>query len=125
MVESLKLFDSIVNNEWFFGKSVILFLNKKDLFEEKIPYSPITIIFPDYKGKCILLFLVMHLKVCIDTCVGENEGLRKYCKIVFFTLPCTCCRPSVEAPALSGISYIVQNVQAFVRKSVMPKPLGD
>jgi G-protein alpha subunit. len=53
MVESLKLFDSIVNNEWFFGKSVILFLNKKDLFEEKIPYSPITIIFPDYTGKQI------------------------------------------------------------------------
>ncbi|XP_057291250.1 G protein alpha o subunit-like isoform X2 [Hydractinia symbiolongicarpus] len=50
MVESLKLFDSIVNNEWFLATSVILFLNKKDLFEEKIPYSPITICFPDYKG---------------------------------------------------------------------------
>ena len=50
MVESLKLFDSIVNNEWFTETSVILFLNKKDLFEEKIPYSPLTIIFPDYTG---------------------------------------------------------------------------
>lgn len=50
MVESLKLFDSIVNNDWFLGTSVILFLNKKDLFEEKIPHSPITIIFDDYTG---------------------------------------------------------------------------
>lgn len=50
MVESLKLFDSIVNNEWFLHTSVILFLNKKDLFEEKIPFSPITICFPDYTG---------------------------------------------------------------------------
>ncbi|XP_065065043.1 guanine nucleotide-binding protein G(o) subunit alpha-like [Rhopilema esculentum] len=50
MVESLKLFDSIVNNEWFTDTSVILFLNKKDLFEEKIPFSPITICFPDYTG---------------------------------------------------------------------------
>ena len=50
MVESLKLFDSIVNNEWFVGTSVILFLNKKDLFGEKIPHSPITIIFDDYTG---------------------------------------------------------------------------
>lgn len=50
MVESLKLFDSIVNNEWFLNTSVILFLNKKDLFEEKIPHSPITVCFPDYAG---------------------------------------------------------------------------
>ena len=81
MVESLKLFDSIVNNEWFFGKSVILFLNKKDLFEEKIPYSPITIIFPDYKGKCILLFLVMHLKVCIDTVSYTHLTLPTICSV--------------------------------------------
>ena len=57
MVESLKLFDSIVNNEWFVGTSVILFLNKKDLFEEKIPHSPITIIFDDYTGKQVIMIL--------------------------------------------------------------------
>lgn len=50
MVESLKLFDSIVNNHWFHNTSVILFLNKIDLFEEKVPKSPITICFPEYKG---------------------------------------------------------------------------
>jgi len=50
MVESLKLFDSIVNNRWFLNTSVILFLNKKDLFEEKLPNSPIIICFPDYTG---------------------------------------------------------------------------
>ncbi|TMW43406.1 hypothetical protein DOY81_011514, partial [Sarcophaga bullata] len=36
MQESLKLFDSICNNKWFTDTSIILFLNKKDLFEEKI-----------------------------------------------------------------------------------------
>ena len=50
MIESLKLFDSIVNNQWFLNTSVILFLNKKDLFEEKIRESPLTICFPDYTG---------------------------------------------------------------------------
>lgn len=53
MIESLKLFDSIVNNEWFTDTSVILFLNKKDLFEEKIPYSPLTLCFPDYSGPMV------------------------------------------------------------------------
>ena len=51
MQESLKLFDSICNNKWFGDTSIILFLNKKDLFEEKILRSPLTLCFPEYAGK--------------------------------------------------------------------------
>lgn len=50
MQESLKLFDSICNNKWFGDTSIILFLNKKDLFEEKILRSPLTICFTEYAG---------------------------------------------------------------------------
>ena len=50
MHESMKLFDSICNNKWFTDTSIILFLNKKDLFEEKITHSPLTICFPEYTG---------------------------------------------------------------------------
>ena len=53
MIESMKLFDSICNNMWFVNTSIILFLNKKDLFEHKIATSPLTICFPEYKGKYI------------------------------------------------------------------------
>lgn len=56
MQESLKLFDSICNNKWFTDTSIILFLNKKDLFEEKIKKSPLTICFPEYTGINISLF---------------------------------------------------------------------
>lgn len=52
MIESMKLFDSICNNKWFVETSIILFLNKKDLFEEKITKSPLTICFPEYTGRC-------------------------------------------------------------------------
>jgi guanine nucleotide-binding protein G(o) subunit alpha len=51
MQESLKLFDSICNNKWFLDTSIILFLNKKDLFEEKIKRSPLKICFPEYTGE--------------------------------------------------------------------------
>ena len=51
MMESMKLFDSICNNKWFTDTSIILFLNKKDLFAEKITKSPLTICFPEYTGK--------------------------------------------------------------------------
>ncbi|EEB18668.1 guanine nucleotide-binding protein G alpha subunit, putative [Pediculus humanus corporis] len=50
MIESMKLFDSICNSKWFVETSIILFLNKKDLFEEKIVRSPLTICFPEYTG---------------------------------------------------------------------------
>jgi hypothetical protein len=48
MHESLNLFEEIVNNKWFFKTDVILFLNKSDLFHEKIKTAPLTVCFPDY-----------------------------------------------------------------------------
>lgn len=50
MMESMKLFDSICNNKWFTETSIILFLNKKDLFEEKIKKSALNVCFPEYTG---------------------------------------------------------------------------
>ena len=46
----MKLFDSICNNKWFTETSIILFLNKKDLFEEKIVKSSLKVCFPEYPG---------------------------------------------------------------------------
>lgn len=50
MYEAMMLFESLVNGEWFKRKPVILFLNKIDLFKEKVQYSPISKHFPDYHG---------------------------------------------------------------------------
>ena len=52
MRESLALFEAIVGYPWFKKSSVILFLNKKDLLEEKIMYSDLADYFPDYTGMC-------------------------------------------------------------------------
>uniref|UniRef100_A0A914W0R5 Uncharacterized protein n=1 Tax=Plectus sambesii TaxID=2011161 RepID=A0A914W0R5_9BILA len=48
MIESMQLFSSICNSSWFLATSMILFLNKKDLFAEKIQRVNITTAFPDY-----------------------------------------------------------------------------
>ncbi|EIE75301.1 G-alpha protein [Rhizopus delemar RA 99-880] len=48
--ESLTLFDSICNSRWFIKTSIILFLNKIDLFAEKISKSPLENYFSDYRG---------------------------------------------------------------------------
>jgi guanine nucleotide-binding protein G(i) subunit alpha len=50
MMESLVLFDSVVNSRWFMRTSIILFLNKIDLFKTKLAKSPLSNYFPDYSG---------------------------------------------------------------------------
>ena len=50
MMESLVLFDSVVNSRWFMRTSIILFLNKVDLFKIKLGRSPLGSYFPDYSG---------------------------------------------------------------------------
>ncbi|KAJ3268427.1 guanine nucleotide-binding protein subunit alpha [Borealophlyctis nickersoniae] len=50
MQEALTLFDSICNSRWFVKTSIILFLNKIDLFKEKLGRSPMEKYFPDYMG---------------------------------------------------------------------------
>ncbi|XP_044301888.1 guanine nucleotide-binding protein subunit alpha-14-like [Varanus komodoensis] len=48
--ESKALFKTIITYPWFLNSSVILFLNKKDLLEEKIMYSHLVTYFPQFTG---------------------------------------------------------------------------
>jgi len=48
--ESMKLFEEICNSKWFGEVDIILFLNKYDLFKEKIRVSDMKMAFPDYDG---------------------------------------------------------------------------
>jgi guanine nucleotide-binding protein G(i) subunit alpha len=50
MTETLNLFESICNSKWFVETSLILFLNKVDLFKQKIVKSHLGEYFPDYTG---------------------------------------------------------------------------
>ncbi|XP_065567169.1 G protein alpha q subunit-like [Artemia franciscana] len=50
MEESKALFRTIITYPWFQNSSIILFLNKKDLLEEKIMTSHLVDYFPDFEG---------------------------------------------------------------------------
>ena len=49
--ESIALFTTILKNPWLRQSSMILFLNKKDIFDEKIKYFHLHKYFPQYNGK--------------------------------------------------------------------------
>jgi len=50
MEESLILFESVINSRWFLRTSIILFLNKIDVFKIKLPKVPLEKYFGDYTG---------------------------------------------------------------------------
>jgi len=50
MLESLVIFDSVINSRWFLRTSIILFLNKVDVFKLKLPKVPLERYFAEYTG---------------------------------------------------------------------------
>lgn len=87
MHESMKLFDSICNNKWFTDTSIILFLNKKDLFEEKIKKSPLTICYPEYAGESLRqtpacraggIYMQILYSVCTRSTTGQVLHVKLY-----------------------------------------------
>jgi len=54
MQESLELFEEICNSKWFTKTAIVLFLNKSDLFKEKIAKVSLSVLFPDYTLPCDL-----------------------------------------------------------------------
>ncbi|TMW44590.1 hypothetical protein DOY81_010330 [Sarcophaga bullata] len=73
MEESKALFRTIITYPWFQNSSVILFLNKKDLLEEKIMYSHLVDYFPEYDDTENIRFVFAAVK---DTILQSN--LKEY-----------------------------------------------
>ena len=62
MLDSFLLFQSIVNSRWFRNTSIILFLNKTDIFRKKILFSPLANYFIDYQGGADFEAAAMYIK---------------------------------------------------------------
>jgi len=74
MHESLKLFKDICNTKWFIDTNIILFLNKKDLFEKKIKRIPLSVCFKDYKGSNTFDEASQYIE---DQFLAQNENPKK------------------------------------------------
>jgi len=67
MVEALNLFEEICNSRWFRDTSIILFLNKRDIFAEKVTKVPLTVCFPDYDGDNSYLHACEYIKESFES----------------------------------------------------------
>ncbi|KAJ6451199.1 heterotrimeric G protein alpha subunit 4 [Mycena sanguinolenta] len=51
MQDAMTIWDSICHSQWFKQTSIILFLNKNDIFQQKVMTSDIKNFFPDFDGE--------------------------------------------------------------------------
>lgn len=56
MLETFDLYEKVVNHQAFINAGIILFLNKTDVFREKLKTVPLTVLFRSYTGIPYLIF---------------------------------------------------------------------
>ncbi|KAJ6240782.1 guanine nucleotide-binding protein g(o) subunit alpha [Anaeramoeba flamelloides] len=107
MKESMTLFSEVCNSRWFNNNSLILFLNKLDLFEEQIKTSELKECFPDYDGADDVEEAKLYIKQQF-TQLNKNKNKTLY---PFFT---------------SAInSKLMQNIFASVSETILQKQVKE
>jgi len=100
MREALTLFDEICNSRFFTQTSMILFLNKSDLFRDKLQRVPLSKYFTEYKGK------------------NEFEPAIEFMKLKFGELNQNPSRPIFQhvtcATDTSNIRFVFESVRKIV-----------
>jgi hypothetical protein len=102
ILESLRLFNQVCNNKWFAETSMILFLNKKDIFLKKIETTPITVAFPEYTGANSFEATSEYIK---SKFIGQNENKNK---TVYAHVTC--------ATDTSNMKFIFESVKDIILK---------
>jgi len=74
MHESLKLFKEIANTKWFLTTAMILFLNKRDIFADKVKRVDLKVAFPEYTGGLNYEKAALFIKNCF---LAQSENPKK------------------------------------------------
>jgi len=109
MHESLHVFKEICNSKWFVDTSMILFLNKRDLFGEKILKVDLKVCFPEYKGGHDYKKAVQFIQ---DKFVGQNENASK---VIYTHVTCATDTDNVSV-VFKAVKDIV--VRGFLKETI-------
>jgi len=110
MTEALALFEEVCNSRWFKKTSMILFLNKCDVFAEKIQRVPISVAFPEYGGPqtyqdCAAYIQQQFEKLNKVPAEGGAVGSKK----IYTHITCATDRNNVHAVFNAVKDIIIQN----------------
>jgi len=107
MHEELKLFKDICNSKWFTETAIILFLNKKDLFDAKLKRVPLTVCFPDYTGGTTYKEAAQFIE---DKFLSQNENP----KLIYVHHTC--------ATDSDNITIVFKAVQDIILTKILVQP---
>ena len=95
----------LTTRRWFTKTSIILFLNKIDLFRAKLPHSPLAETFPEYQGGASYEAACGFL---LEKFVGLNQNPTKSIYAVSDS-------SSADPPADDGIRSIIRTRRIHAR----------
>jgi GTPase SAR1 family protein len=107
MHESMMLFEEICNCQWFSDTAIILFLNKSDIFNEKIQRVDLKVCFPEYTGGCDSKAGTTFLRDKFSS-LNRNKQKSIYCHV-------TC------ATNTDNISYVFNAVRDIILRISLAK----
>ncbi|KHJ97861.1 g-protein alpha subunit [Oesophagostomum dentatum] len=108
MRDSIELFDQICNNQWFSSTAMILFLNKIDLFAEKIKKINITCALKNYKG-------AQEYRPALDYITKKFKQVNKNSKRSIYTHEtCATDTTQIEVVIDSVIDVVIQQTMQKV-----------
>ncbi|KAH9499025.1 Guanine nucleotide-binding protein G(o) subunit alpha, partial [Bulinus truncatus] len=70
--DALHIFSTVSAYDGFRKSPIILFLNKKDIFQQKLKKVPLTVAFPDYKGTSDFSEASLFVQSKFESCVAES-----------------------------------------------------
>ena len=105
MVESMELFEELINSIWFRSIAIVLFLNKSDLFREKLLSQPFQNYFPSFTGGS-------DYNSGIEFLSSAFQVLNKIPERTVFIHPTT-------ATDTNNVQYVFSSVKEFVLLQVI------
>jgi len=106
MEEALELFGEVANSSYFSFSSIILFLNKVDLFERKLTEVPLNSFFPNYEGE------------------SKKEPASEFVRARFVELVCDTSRVYAHITCALDTNHI-EHVIHDVRHKVLENQIND
>ncbi|CAG5124518.1 unnamed protein product, partial [Candidula unifasciata] len=71
IIDAIRVFHTVASYDGFSRAPIILFLNKKDLFQQKLKKVPITVAFPEYNGENEFAEVCQFVERKFESCVAR------------------------------------------------------
>jgi hypothetical protein len=107
MRESLQLFEAMYTSKWFVNTSIILMLNKRDIFADKIQCWPLTICFPEYDGPSTYSAATNYIRIKFEEVKGK--GNYNDPKSIYTHITCATDTPGIQEVFDAVSDIAIQN----------------